>query len=100
VVGHRGKPLTLVVERVEPMRLLAFRWHPFAIDQSVDYSAEPMTLVEFTLQPTEDGTLSTISESGFDAIRLARRADAFEANDEGWSLMVQLVGSYLKQSPR
>src|SRR5579863_3231349 len=78
---YTGMPMTLVVDRVEPPHTLAFRWHPFAIDPDVDYSSEPMTLVTFTLEPSADGTLLTVVESGFDAIPLARRADAFEAND-------------------
>jgi uncharacterized protein YndB with AHSA1/START domain len=92
---YRGMPLAFYVERVEPMSLLSFRWHPFAIDSSIDYSGEPMTLVTFTLKPADGGTMLTIVESGFDAIPIARRADAFEANEEGWSLMAQLVEKYL-----
>jgi uncharacterized protein YndB with AHSA1/START domain len=96
---HAGKPIALYVERVEPMHTLSYRWHPFAIDPTADYSSEPMTLVTFTLEPAEGGTALTILESGFDAIPLARRADAFEANDEGWSLMTELIGKYLAASP-
>jgi uncharacterized protein YndB with AHSA1/START domain len=96
---HAGKPVTLYVERVEPMHTFSFRWHPFAIDPAVDYSAEPTTLVTFALEPTDGGTMLTICESGFDAIPLARRADAFEANDEGWTLMTELIGKYLAASP-
>ncbi|MGB8909801.1 MAG: SRPBCC family protein [Candidatus Cybelea sp.] len=92
---HRGTPLAFYVEQVEPMSLLSFRWHPFAIDSSIDYSNEPMTLVTFTLEPAQGGTTLTIVESGFDAIPIARRADAFEANEEGWTLMAQLVEKYL-----
>jgi uncharacterized protein YndB with AHSA1/START domain len=51
----------------------------------VDYSAEPTTLVEFTLQDAEGGTALTIVESGFDRIPLARRAEAFRMNDQGWA---------------
>jgi uncharacterized protein YndB with AHSA1/START domain len=92
---YRGMPLALYVERVEPMNLLSFRWHPFAIASAVDYSSEPMTLVTFTLEAVEGGTMLTIVESGFDAIPIARRADAFDANEEGWNLMAQLVEKYL-----
>jgi uncharacterized protein YndB with AHSA1/START domain len=88
-------PMTFFVERIEPMGLFAFRWHPFAIDPSVDYSREPMTLVTFTLEPAEGGTLLTVVETGFDTMPLARRADALEANEEGWDAMVQAVEKYL-----
>jgi uncharacterized protein YndB with AHSA1/START domain len=92
---YTGTPMTFYVERIEPMRLLSFRWHPFALDSEVDYSKEPMTLVTFTLEPVQGGTMLTIVESGFDAIPIARRADAFEANDEGWGLMVKLIEKHL-----
>lgn len=83
------------VERIEPIRLFTFRWHPFAIDRTTDYSDEPMTLVTFTLEPADGGTMLTIVESGFDALPIERRANAFEANDEGWSLQAQLIEKYL-----
>jgi uncharacterized protein YndB with AHSA1/START domain len=92
---HAGTPVALYVERVEPMSVFSFRWHPFAIDSAVDYSREPMTLVTFTLEPTEGGTMLTVVETGFDAIPIERRADAFEANDEGWAMQVRLIENYL-----
>jgi uncharacterized protein YndB with AHSA1/START domain len=93
---YAGMPMTFVVERIEPMKLLSFRWHPFAIDAAIDYSSEPMTLVTFTLEPAEGGTLLTVVESGFDALPLARRSDAFEANDQGWALMLGVVQKYVQ----
>jgi uncharacterized protein YndB with AHSA1/START domain len=92
---YTGTPLAFFVESIEPMRLLSFRWHPFAVDGTIDYSSEPMTLVTFTLEPAEGGTLLTVVESGFDGIPIARRADAFEANDGGWDLMLRVVEKYL-----
>jgi uncharacterized protein YndB with AHSA1/START domain len=93
---YTGTPVSLFVERVEPMRVLSFRWHPFALDPAVDYSKEPMTTVTFTLEPAEGGTKLTVVESGFDAIPVNRRADAFEANEEGWSMILQLVEKYVR----
>jgi len=92
---HAGMPLAFYVERMEPMSVFAYRWHPFAIDGSVDYSKEPMTLVTFTLEATEGGTVLTVVESGFDSIPIERRADAFEANEEGWALQMQVIEKYL-----
>ena len=37
------------MESIEPMQRFVFRWHPFAIDKTKDYSDEPTTLVTFTL---------------------------------------------------
>lgn len=90
-----GAPFTVYVDRIEPMNVFAYRWHPYAMDPAVDYSSEPMTLVTFTLEPKDDGTLLTVTETGFDGIPLARRADAFEANDEGWAMQVQMIEKYL-----
>jgi uncharacterized protein YndB with AHSA1/START domain len=92
---YAGTPVELVVERVEPMTLLSFRWHPFALERDVDYSNEPMTLVTFTLEPVQGGTNLTVVESGFDAVPIARRATAFEANEEGWGLVLQLIEKHL-----
>ena len=90
-----GMRFEFQIDRMEAPRLFSFRWHPYAIDQSVDYSSEPMTLVEFELTEVPQGTLLRISESGFDGIPLARRAAAFAANEGGWSHQTRLIEKYL-----
>ena len=80
---------------VEPPHRLAYRWHPYAVDPGTDDSAEPTTLVEFTLTEEPDGVLLRIVESGFDAIPAERRVSAFEANSEGWAAQTELVRKYL-----
>lgn len=96
---HEGKPFEFVVDRIEPMRRISFRWHPFAIDPAVDYSKEPMTLVAFELAEAGGGTRLAITESGFDGIPAARRAEAFAANDGGWAHQARLVEKYLALHP-
>jgi hypothetical protein len=80
--------LDLEVQSVEPEHLFSFRWHPYAIDPSVDYSSEPMTLVEFHLAEQGRDTLLTVIESGFDRIPLARRSEAFRMNSNGWAAQI------------
>lgn len=92
---HAGAPFECIVDRIEPMRLVSFRWHPFAVDPKADYSQEPMTLVTFELEAVTGGTQLTITESGFDAIPPARRGKAFEMNDQGWTHQARLVEKYL-----
>src|SRR6188768_3438531 len=92
---HAGKAFEWTVERIEPMRLISFRWHPFAIEPDFDYSQEPTTLVTFELEEAADGTKLTISESGFDRIPLERRLKAFAANEQGWQAQAQLIAKYL-----
>jgi hypothetical protein len=83
------------IDRIEPMTVFSFRWHPFAIDPKVDYSHEPATLVMFQLEDVADGTQLTITESGFDKIPLERRAKAFAANESGWNIQAELLAKYL-----
>jgi uncharacterized protein YndB with AHSA1/START domain len=99
-VAKRQEPYTgmrfeITIDRIEPERLFSFRWHPYAIDPAVDYSSEPTTLVAFTLEEAKDGTLLTVTESGFDRIPLERRAKAFTANEQGWTIQVTLIEKYL-----
>src|SRR5882757_188402 len=90
-----GLAVEWTIERIEPMRLLSFRWHPFAIDPSIDYSGEPTTLVVFELEEVAGGTQLTITESGFDRIPLERRAKAFTSNEQGWMAQTKLIEKYL-----
>jgi len=87
----------ITIEQMEPERLFSFRWHPGAVDPSVDYSNEPTTLVEFSLEQKPDGVLLTVTESGFDQIPLERRAKAFAGNAQGWAIQLTLIEAYLAQ---
>ena len=89
---YAGVRFTLQVERVEPMRVLSFRWHPGANDHAED---DPMTLVEFELEAVPGGTRLRITESGFDRIPVARRAEAFSGNEQGWTMQLKLIERYL-----
>ena len=75
--------------------MFSFRWHPFAVERGVDYSKEPATLVTFELEQQADGTMLTVTESGFDRIPLERRAKAFAANEQGWTAQIKLIEKYL-----
>ena len=81
------------IERIVPRKLLAFRWHPGA-DPEVGPDA-PTTLVTFELEEVAGGTRLTITESGFDALPLERRAKAFADNEGGWEAQLGLVAKYL-----
>jgi uncharacterized protein YndB with AHSA1/START domain/uncharacterized damage-inducible protein DinB len=89
--------ITLWIETMEPERLFSFRWHPYAIEANVDYSAEPTTLVSFTLEDAAGGTRLTIVESGFDAIPASRRATAFGKNSAGWDGEAKNLQKFLAQ---
>ncbi|CAN5633099.1 SRPBCC family protein [soil metagenome] len=89
--GYEHVVFDVLIERMEPERLLSWRWHPAAVEPSVDYSKEPTTLVVFELKEVEGGTLLSIVESGFDNIPPSRRLDAFRGNSEGWDGQMQNI---------
>jgi uncharacterized protein YndB with AHSA1/START domain len=93
---YDGMAMEWQIERIEPMTYFAYRWHPFAIDKAADYSREPMTLVEFVLEPAGASTKLTIRESGFDKLPAARRDAAVKANDGGWTAQTGLIAKYLE----
>ncbi|MFL5414109.1 MAG: SRPBCC family protein [Myxococcales bacterium] len=93
---YAGAKFECSIDRVEPMRLFSFRWNPYGVEQGVDYSKEPTTLVTFALEEAPGGTKLTITESGFDQIPLERRAKAFSANAEGWAMQAKLIEKYLE----
>ena len=94
--GYEGLKLEIVIERMEPERLFSYRRHPG--DPRDDYSAEPMTLVEFMLEDVPGGTRLTIVESGFDKIPLTRRAEAFRMNEGGWTEQIENIRRHVPQS--
>ena len=92
---HAGKPVKLVIDRIEPKTLFSMRWHPFAIDPGIDYSDEPMTLITFVVKETADGVELTLTETGFEHIPAHRRAGALKANDGGWAKQMELINAYV-----
>ena len=86
------------IRQMEPERLFSFTWHPYAIDPDADYSDETPTLVEFRLEATAEGTLLTVTESGFDKIPAHRYADAFRMNDNGWTQQMKNIEAHVARS--
>ena len=86
-----------IVQKIEPERLFSFTWRPYAIDPNQDYSSEPSTLVEFTLQKIPAGTLLRVVESGFVKIPSKRRLEAFRMNDSGWSQQMQNIAVHVER---
>ena len=96
IKGYEHLTLEMEVGRIEPEGYFSYRWHPYAIDPKVDYSSEPTTLVEFRLDEIAGGgTAVTIVESGFDKIPLARRAEAYRMNDQGWAGQAKKLAQYV-----
>jgi uncharacterized protein YndB with AHSA1/START domain len=97
--GYEHLQWEAVVAAMEPERLFSFTWHPYAVDPKMDYSQEPQTLVEFRLEKVDEGTLLTLTESGFDKIPAARRAEAFPRNEGGWTEQMKNIERYVAEKP-
>jgi uncharacterized protein YndB with AHSA1/START domain len=93
--GYEHLRMEVVVQKIEPERFFSYTWHPYAIDPNVDYSNEPPTLVEFTLEKSGKGTLLKVTESGFDKIPAARRSEAFRMNENGWAQQLKNIESHV-----
>jgi uncharacterized protein YndB with AHSA1/START domain len=96
--GYEHLRMEVFVERVEPERYIAWRWHPYAVDPKIDYSKEPTTLVEFHLKEIPNGTEVTVVESGFSQIPLGRRDEAFRMNEGGWTQQMRNIERHVAQS--
>jgi uncharacterized protein YndB with AHSA1/START domain len=96
--GYEHIVFEIVIERMEPEKLLSWRWHPAAIEKSVDYSQEPTTLVVFELKEVEGGILLSVVETGFDKLPPARRVDAFRMNGSGWDEQMQNIEKHVAKS--
>jgi len=96
--GYEHLTVEMQIERIEPERYFSYRWHPNATDVAKDYSTEPTTLVEFTLEEKAGGTELLIAESGFDQIPIERRELAFRMNDGGWSEITGNIEKYVSSS--
>jgi uncharacterized protein YndB with AHSA1/START domain len=92
---YAGMPFEITIDRMDNERLFAFRWYPFDPDPKIDYSKGPSTLVEFVLEEVPEGIMLTVTESGFDKLPLERRIKAFTSNEQGWTMMVQVIEKYL-----
>ena len=96
--GYEHMTMDITIERMEPERVFAWRWHPGASKPGEDFSSEPTTLVTFELKDVEGGTLLTVVESGFDQIPLERRARAYRDNDGGWARQMKAIRGHLARS--
>ena len=95
--GYEHVRWRVVIQKMEPEKLFSFTWHPYAIDQSKDYSHETPTLVEFRLEKSANGTLLIVTESGFDQVPAGRRAEAFRMNESGWTQQMKNIERHVAQ---
>ena len=96
--GYEHYPWRATIERMEPERLLSFRWHDFDENSGVDIEEQPTTLVEFRLEPTAEGTRLTITESGFESIPNPRRLEVLRSNAGGWEIQAKNIADHVESA--
>jgi uncharacterized protein YndB with AHSA1/START domain len=91
-----------LIEKMEPEKLFAWTWaHPKSLDKAEynpDYTGRPRTLVEFRLEKTADGTLLTVTESGFDKMPEELREQQYRGNEGGWAEQMKNIRNYVEKS--
>ncbi len=95
--GYEHLVFDVVIERMEPERLLSWRWHD-ALKPGVDASKQPTLLVVFELKEVDSGTLLSVVESGFDSLPPERRLDAFRENSGGWDIQMKSIEKHVTTS--
>ena len=100
--GYEHVKWEALVQKIEPEKLFSFTWgHIKSFDPATysdDYSNAPTTLVEFRLEPTKEGTLLTLTESGFDQLPGDFREEAFRRNDGGWTEQIKNIEKHVAKS--
>ena len=86
-----GHTADLRVERVEEPRVFGFTWHIHGLPDD-----DPRrTYVEFTLEPTGEGTRLTVVESGFAQLPEDAHRKAYDGNTDGWAKELAELAAYL-----
>ncbi|MFD8497556.1 SRPBCC domain-containing protein [Amycolatopsis sp. NPDC059657] len=84
----------LKIEKTDPRKYISYRWIGGYPDPDGD-----STLVEFSLQEREGGTLLKVVESGFDSLNKTpdERKQAVEGNYEGWKFQLNVAKERAEQ---
>lgn len=93
--GYEHYPWRAMIERVDPERLLSFRWDHAEPDSGTEDAGAATTLVEFRLEPSAGGTRLTITESGFDALPDHRRLEILRGNKKGWDIQADNIAAHV-----
>lgn len=94
--GHEGVPWISVTEIMDPMKRFDFRWPHTSADEDVHSDTVWLT-VSFKLEPQGNGTLLTVTESGFAALPEDQRISMLRDNAQGWDIQTANVKRYAER---
>ena len=94
--GYEYIRLDAAVKVMDHEKLFAFEWNPLS-GELTEEEKKITTLVEFTLEATQQGTLLNITESGFSKLPDdARTAEALRSNAEGWEGQTANIATHVE----
>jgi uncharacterized protein YndB with AHSA1/START domain len=93
VFGDREHVAPITVVDVDPPRRFSFRW---VSPEGVPAAAGNSLLVTFDLEPTADGTLLRLTETGFreKGWETAVLEEAYREHETGWDRFIPQLGAY------
>lgn len=80
---------------IEHEKSIEFSWPGYVDGESVDLSQSPWLRGKFVVEATADGTLLTITESGFDKLPSAVAEKAFGQCKQGWEIQAENIKEYV-----
>ena len=92
---YKGMPFEITIDRMEPERVFAFRWHPFAVERGVDTRLSRRLWSSLLSRTSRMAPCSQSPNRASMGSRWHRRAKAFTANDQGWTMVVSLIEKHL-----
>jgi uncharacterized protein YndB with AHSA1/START domain len=94
--GYEHLPWKAQVVAMDEPRFFSFRW-PHMDEKQEVREDWPWTLVAFRLEPTENGTRLTVTESGFDSLPAEPRAENYRMNEQGWAEQMGNIKAYAER---
>lgn len=86
------------VVKVHNERSVAFSWPAYDEDETIDLSQEPWLLCVFELKSNDDGTILTITESGFEKLPSSIADQCKKGNEQGWKIQANHLQEYMAGS--
>jgi uncharacterized protein YndB with AHSA1/START domain len=86
-----GLTVELRIERVDEPTVFAYTWRLPDLPED-----DPRrTYVEFTVQPTAEGTLLRVVETGFAQLPVDTRRQTYDSHSEGWTRELAELAAHL-----
>lgn len=93
--GYEHMEWVSVTEQMEPERLFVFSWPPGTLDPDTEYGDDAKVVVEFRLEPRDNGTRLTIIETGFLQFPESKRLEVLRSNQQGWEMQAENIAAYV-----